>query len=293
MSSTILLTGASSRTGFGHLASLTLARRGHTVFASMRGVDGKNRAIADELRRIAETERLALHVVELDVTSDESVERAVAEVLAAGPLDAVVNNAGYGTGGLGETITPAQLLALFDTNVVGMQRVNRAVLPSMRANRSGLLIHVSSMIGRFLVPFIGMYAATKWAIEALAETYRYELKPTGVESTIVQPGIFPTDFFGKMQFGADPARAAGYGPLEHGHQLIGETAAKMFDAPDPPHPQEVADAIAVLVETPAGQRPVRVVVDRQHGQSTTTLNEAQAAVQRVELESLGMGSLAD
>ena len=289
MSSTILLTGTSS--GFGHLASLTLARRGHTVFASMRGVTGKNREAADELRRIAETERLALRVVELDVTSDESVERGVAEVLAAGRLDAVVNNAGYGLGGLNETVTPAQLLAILDTNVVGMQRVNRAVLPSMRANRAGLLIHLSSGLGRVLFPFVGLYAATKWAVEALAETYRYELRPTGVESVIVQPGAFPTEFSGGMQIGADQARAPGYGPLENGLQQFGESLAKMFVGPDAPQPQEVADAIVDLVETPAGRRPSRVVVDRLTGQGPTALNEAHANVQRAVLEGMGMGAL--
>lgn len=289
MSSTILLTGTS--TGFGRLTSLSLARRGHTVFASMRDIGGKNRAVADELRRIAEAERIALHVVELDVTSDESVERAVADVLAAGRLDAVINNAGYGTGGLNETITPAQLLAVLDTNVVGVQRVNRAVLPSMRANRAGLLVHLSSGLGRVLLPFVGVYAATKWAVEALAETYRYELAPTGVESVIVQPGAFPTSFAGGMQIGADQARAAGYGPLEHGFQQFGESLAKMFSVPNPPDPQEVADAIVDLVEAPAGRRPARVVVDRLSGQGPTALNEAHAAVQRAVLEGMGMGAL--
>jgi NAD(P)-dependent dehydrogenase (short-subunit alcohol dehydrogenase family) len=291
MSSTILLTGTSS--GFGRLASLTLARRGHTVYATMRDLAGKNREVANELRRTAEHERLALHVLELDVTSDASVEGAVTAALAAGPLDAVVNNAGYGIGGLTETVTPAQFLAELDTNVVGMQRVNRAVLPGMRARRAGLLVHVSSGLGRILFPFVGVYAATKWAVEALAETYRYELKPTGVESTIVQPGAFPTDFAGAMQTGADQARAAGYGPLEHGLAQFGENLQKMFSVPDAPHPQEVADAIVDLIEAPAGRRPARVVVDRYTGQGPIALNEAHAAVQRGVLGAMGMGTLAD
>ncbi|HWU86013.1 MAG TPA: SDR family oxidoreductase [Kofleriaceae bacterium] len=290
--STILVTGASS--GFGKLTSLTLARRGHRVFATMRDPGGKNRASADELRRIAELERVELNVLELDVTSDASVEAAVAAALAqAGRLDVAVNNAGYGLGGLSETVTPAQFLAELDTNVVGMQRVNRAVLPGMRANRSGLLVHVSSTLGRVVFPFVGPYAATKWAVEALAEIYRYELKPTGVESTIVQPGAFPTEFGAAMQAGADPARAAGYGPLEHGFQQFGEMFAKMFAVPNPPDPQEVADAIADLIETPAGKRPVRVVVDRFNGQGPVALNEAHAGAQRGMLQGMGMELLAD
>jgi NAD(P)-dependent dehydrogenase (short-subunit alcohol dehydrogenase family) len=290
--STILVTGASS--GFGKLTSLSLARRGHRVFATMRDPGGKNRATADELRRLAETEGKALHVLELDVTNEASVEAGVAAALAqAGRLDAVVNNAGQGLGGLCETVEPAQLLAVLDTNVVGIQRVNRAVLPSMRANRAGLLVHVSSELGRILFPFIGLYAATKFAVEALAESYRYELKPTGVESTIVQPGAFPTEFGTNMPIGADQARAAGYGPLEHGFQQFGETLKQMFAVPNPPDPQEVADAIVDLIETPAGKRPPRVVVDRFNAQAATMLNDAHANVQRLLLGGMGMGTLVD
>jgi NAD(P)-dependent dehydrogenase (short-subunit alcohol dehydrogenase family) len=196
-------------------------------------------------------------------------------------------------GGLNETVTPAQFLAEFDTNVVGMQRVNRAVLPSMRARKAGLLIHLSSGLGRVLFPFVGVYAATKWAIEALAETYRYELKPTGVESVIVQPGAFPTAFGKAMVVGADQARAAGYGPLEHGLAAFGKQLEQMFAVPNPPDPQEVADAIVDLVEAPAGARPPRVVVDRFNGDGTRALNESHANIQKLILSGMGMPFLAD
>jgi NAD(P)-dependent dehydrogenase (short-subunit alcohol dehydrogenase family) len=291
--SNILVTGSNS--GFGRLTALALARRNHTVFATMRAPGGKNRGAADELRRIAETEKLALHVIELDVTDDASVARGIDAALAAagGAIDVVVNNAGYGTGGLNETITPAQLLGVLDTNVVGIQRVNRAVLPSMRAKRAGLLVHVSSGLGRVLFPFVGAYAASKWAVEALAETYRYELKPTGVEVSIVQPGAFPTNFGPAMQVGADQARASGYGPLEHGLAAFGKQLETMFAVPNPPDPQEVADAIVDLVESPAGKRPARVVVDRFNGQGAVALNQAHTEVQRAVLGAMGMPMLAD
>jgi NAD(P)-dependent dehydrogenase (short-subunit alcohol dehydrogenase family) len=292
MTTNVLVTGSNS--GFGRLTSLALARRHHTVFATMRDPGGKNRGAADELRRIAETERLALHVLELDVTSDASVDQAIATALAqVGHLDAVINNAGYGMGGLNETVTPAQFLAELDTNVVGMQRVNRAALPGMRARKAGLLVHLSSGLGRVLIPFVGLYAATKWAVEALAETYRYELKPTGVEATIVQPGAFPTNFGAGMQVGADQARAAGYGPLEHGLEQFGESLQQMFAIPNPPDPQEVADAIVELVEAPAGKRPARVVVDRFQGQGAEALNAAHTEVQRAVLAGFGMSFMAD
>jgi NAD(P)-dependent dehydrogenase (short-subunit alcohol dehydrogenase family) len=289
---TILVTGSSN--GFGKLTTLTLARRGHTLFATMRDPAGKNRAAADEFRRIAEAEQLAIHVIALDVTDDASVESGITAALAkAGRLDVVINNAAYGMAGLNETVTPAQFLAELDTNVIGIQRVNRAVLPSMRDAKAGLVIHLSSGLGRVLFPFVGVYAATKWAVEALAETYRYELKPTGVESTIVQPGAFPTNFAAGMQTGADQARAAGYGPLEHGLAGFGKQLETMFSAPDAPNPQEVADAIVKLVEAPAGTRPARVVVDRFQGDGARALNEAHANVQRAVLAGMGMPFLAD
>jgi NAD(P)-dependent dehydrogenase (short-subunit alcohol dehydrogenase family) len=289
---TILVTGSSN--GFGKLTTLTLARRGHTLFATMRDPLGRNRAAADDFRRIAEAEQLAIHVIALDVTDDSSVESGITAALAkAGKLDVVINNAAYGMAGLNETVTPAQFRAELDTNVVGIQRVNRAVLPSMRAAKAGLVIHLSSGLGRVLFPFVGVYAATKWAVEALAETYRYELKPTGVESTIVQPGAFPTNFAAGMQTGEDQARAAGYGPLEHGLAGFGKQLETMFSAPDAPNPQEVADAIVKLVEAPAGTRPARVVVDRFQGDGARALNEAHANVQRALLTGMGMPFLAD
>jgi NAD(P)-dependent dehydrogenase (short-subunit alcohol dehydrogenase family) len=163
----------------------------------------------------------------------------------------------------------------------------------MRARKAGLLVHLSSGLGRVLIPFVGLYAATKWAVEALAETYRYELKPTGVEATIVQPGAFPTNFGAGMQVGADQARAAGYGPLEHGLEQFGESLQQMFAIPNPPDPQEVADAIVELVEAPAGKRPARVVVDRFQGQGAEALNAAHTEVQRAVLAGFGMSFMAD
>lgn len=284
----ILVTGSNS--GFGRLTSLALARKGHTVFATMREPGGKNHAAAADLRGLASAEKLALHVLELDVTDTASVDQAIA---AAGKLDVVVNNAGYAVNGLAETATPEQYLRELDTNVVGPQRVNRAVLPGMRERRAGLIIQVSSGLGRILLPFVGIYASTKWAVEALAETYRAELKPTGVEVSIVQPGAFPTSFTQASIAGADAARAAGYGPLADGMARMDAFLEQLFAVPDGPNPQEVADAIVALVETPAGKRPPRVVVDRFNGDGARALNDAHAAVQRGLLAGMGMPFLAD
>lgn len=283
----ILITGTS--TGFGKLTALSLAARGHRVFATMRDIEGKNREAAAKLR-----ETKGIEVLELDVTSDASVDAGVSAALAAaGHLDAVINNAGQARVGLTETITSEQLLDLLDINVVGVQRVNRAVLPSMRARKNGLIVCVSSSLGRIVMPVVGLYAATKWAVEALGETYRYDLKATGVDVTIVQPGAYPTEFGSGDPRGADQDRAAGYGPMAGALAAFLEWGKSLKASPNPANPQEVADAIVALVETPAGQRPPRVVVDHSKSPFTPKLNEAHADAQRALLQATGRGALAD
>ena len=123
-----------------------------------------------------------MFVLELDVTSDDSVKIAVAKAIElGGPLDVVVNNAGIGCGGLAEAFTAEQWQQVFDINVFGVQRVSRAVLPSMRERGTGLLINVSSIMGRVVLPFAAPYTATKFALEGMTEAYRYELSGTGVD----------------------------------------------------------------------------------------------------------------
>jgi NADP-dependent 3-hydroxy acid dehydrogenase YdfG len=287
MPQNVLITGTSS--GFGNLTALALASRGHRVFATMRDPDGKNREHAARLRAVKGIEVLAL-----DVTSEPSVDAAVASAQrSAGHLDAVVNNAGLAIIGLAETITPDQLLRLFDTNVVGVQRVDRAVLPAMRARRSGLLVHVSSGLGRIVIPVVALYGSTKFALEAISDAYRYELKACGVEVTVVQPGAYPTELGSVDPDGADQARAKGYGALEGALESFHKRAIAMKSSPNAPNPQEVADAIVKLIETPAGQRPARIAVDAMKSPLVPRLNEAHAQAQRELLQGMGMGSLGD
>jgi NAD(P)-dependent dehydrogenase (short-subunit alcohol dehydrogenase family) len=290
--SNVLVTGSNS--GFGRLISLALARRGHRVFATMRAPNTKNERAAAELRAIAEAERLTLHVVELDVTDDRSVSTAVeAAERAAGHLDVIVNNAGYAVGGINETFTSEQVLAELDTNVVGAHRVNRAVLPALRKRRAGLLIHISSTMGRLTAPFNGIYCGSKWALEAMAESYRYELKPTGVEVSILQPGVFKTGILTSTVTGADAERANGYG-LEAAASKLQEMITAMHDGPGASDPEEVARAVVALVEAPAGTRPLRVVVDPSGGGAgTEALNHAASEVQRGLLTALGMPQMID
>ncbi len=164
MAQTILVTGSTS--GFGRLMVETLARQGYIVFAGMRAVAGKNAPAAEELRVLAEREHLALHIVEIDITDDASVEQAIASLVGiTGRLDVVVNNAGIAYSGPLEAFTLKQVQQQFDTNVFGVLRVNRAALPHMRRLGSGLLLQIGSIAGRLALPFQGLYAATKFALE--------------------------------------------------------------------------------------------------------------------------------
>ncbi len=247
----VIITGAS--TGFGRLTAETMARKGFVVYATMRDIKERNARNAAELNALAKKESLSLHVAELDVTDDNSVDTAVGDVIdEAGRIDIAVNNAGYGLLGLAECVTIEQAQKIMNTNFLGSVRVNRAVLPQMRKQGNGLLIHVSSGAGRIIVPAMSLYCASKFAMEALAEAYRYELAAQGIDSVILEPGAYETPVFANLVTAADEGRAATYGPLR-----ALPTKVSGILAASSGNPQEVADAIVEIVETPSGQRQLR------------------------------------
>jgi NAD(P)-dependent dehydrogenase (short-subunit alcohol dehydrogenase family) len=279
----VLITGSS--TGFGRLFTETLARKGHTVFATMRDPGGRNAKNAAEIRRLAEKDSLSIHVLEMDVTDDASVERAVdAAVAKGGRIDVAVNNAGYYLSGLEEAVTTEQAQRLMDTNFFGPVRVNRAVLPHMRRQGSGVLMHISSGAGRVVLPSAGFYCASKFALEALAEAYSYELAAQGIESVIVEPGQYETPVFGNTVMAADEARTDTYGAAkEIPAKVNGALSSTAGNA------QEVADAVLRIIETPAGEKQLRYVVSPQD----FGLNDINALAKRVQtsvLEAFGLAA---
>ena len=285
MAQTILVTGSTS--GFGRLTVETLARQGYTVFAGMRAVAGKNAPTAEELRALAEREHLALHIVEIDVTDDASVEQAIESLVGStGRLDVVVNNAGMSYSGPLEAFTLEQVQQQFETNVFSVLRVNRAALPHMRRQGSGLLLQIGSIIGRIALPFLGLYGATKFTLEGLTESYRYELAPFGIDAAIIEPGTFPTAISAKRQLAADTERFALY-----------QTAMNAFTAPfyaenrsaTPPNPQEVADAVARVIAQPAGERPLHTIVATvAQRQAPQAVNDAATDATRSFFETLDL-----
>ena len=284
MSKIVLITGASS--GFGRDTAETLAAAGHIVFAGVRDVASRNAGVAADLRA------KSLEVVELDVTSDASVDTAVASVLArsGGRLDVVVNNAGLASAGVSEAFTPEQLRALFEVNVFGVQRVLRATLPTLRAKGDGLVINIGSILGRVTFPFFGLYGASKFALEALTDSYRYEVSQLGVDVVLVQPSAYPTNMYTSIQQPADAVRAAAYGDIGKIPAKMFETFMGMFKAADAPKPHDVAEAIAKLVGTAKGKRPDRVIVGQPFG--ADFVNKQTAPVQQQVVEGLGLGTLA-
>ncbi len=285
MSKKILVTGAGS--GFGKLIAETLVEKGHTVTATMRNVEGRNKAAAAALKGVG------TRVVEIDVTDDKSVERGVEQARKeAGGLDVVINNAGIGVLGIQETFTPEDWKKVFEVNVFGVQRVNRAALPAMRQSGEGLLIHISSLLGRMTIPFYGPYNASKWALEALAENYRTELSGFGVEVCIVEPGGYATSFIDRLVRPSDTARAASFGPFAQAPQQSLENFEKALAANPQQDPRNVANAVAQLVDMPAGQRPFRTVVDKiGMGAAIEPYNEQLAKVTAHIYNAFGMSQL--
>jgi NADP-dependent 3-hydroxy acid dehydrogenase YdfG len=282
MSKTILITGASS--GFGNDTAKTLARAGHKVFASMRESEGRNRVHADALRE------QGINVVELDVNSDASVEQAVTTVLkATDKIDVLVNNAGYASAGVTEAYTAEQAKAVFDTNVIGLLRTTRAVLPGMRKRSDGLIINIGSILGRVTFPFFGIYGASKMAVEALTDSLRYELSQLGVDVALVQPSAYPTNMYSSIQLPADGERTKAYGEVGQIPDAMFKQFMAMFAAEGAPKPHDVAEAVAKLVDQKKGTRAGRTVVGAPFG--SDSVNEQTAAVQAKVVEGLGLGHL--
>src|ERR671918_254861 len=187
-----VVTGSSS--GIGFETALLLARSGFHTYASMRNLE-KSKNITE----IANTEKLPLQVVQLDVNDDRSVKNAINKIVAAAEnkrIDVLVNNAGYGLFGSLEDTSIEEIKAQFETNFFGVIRVTQQVLPVMRKQNSGgggTIVNVSSVGGRIGVPVLSAYQSTKFALEGLSESMSYELEPFGIRVVIIEPGFIRTN----------------------------------------------------------------------------------------------------
>ncbi|MET0494456.1 MAG: SDR family NAD(P)-dependent oxidoreductase [Actinoplanes sp.] len=262
--SVVLVTGAA--TGIGNLTALRLADAGHTVYASMRDVTGHDAERAEQARRYAKETGTDLHVIELDVTSQESADTAVQTVVAdQGGLDVVINNAGHLYIGYVEAFTDQDVTRLIDINAVGAHRVNRAALPHFRKRRAGVLLYVGSTIPVTTPPFLGPYVMSKAAMDSLAVVTAYEANSFGIETVIVMPGAITegTEHFPDASRASDTNVAEAYAVLDplverNEHATAGVLKHPLMGAAG------VAAEIVRVLDLPFGQKPFRTVIDDAH-----------------------------
>jgi NAD(P)-dependent dehydrogenase (short-subunit alcohol dehydrogenase family) len=290
----ILITGASS--GFGALTARALASAdngaANIVYAGMRDTGGRNAPQVQAAADYSATHGADLRAIELDVNFQDSVDHAAARILDEhGRIDVLVHNAGHMVVGPAEAFTPEQLAELYDVNVLSAQRVNRAVLPTMREAGAGLVVWVSSTsVKGGTPPYLAPYFAAKAAMDSLAVSYAAELARWGVETSIVVPGSFTrgTNHFAHAGHPADTAVEAAYEAKYAG--LMDQVAAKLAAlAPADADASMVSDEIARIVALPEGQRPYRVHVDPANDGSA----EVSAVADRIRREFLARIDLAD
>jgi NAD(P)-dependent dehydrogenase (short-subunit alcohol dehydrogenase family) len=244
-----LITGCSS--GLGRELAVRLARAGRVVIATMRDLRR-----SDGLSALAAAEGLALDVCELDVLDQASVDAAVAEATRRhGGVDVLVNNAGVELKGPVEETDADQFSWQLETNVIGTFRVTKALLPQLRARGAGKIVFVSSVLGLAGRPFSGCYAASKFAIEGLAESLHFEMAPHGVSVTVMEPGRFPSDLGRNQRVARGSAPDAGY--REHA-RAFAATLHRLEPAGYDPDPADFAAAVDRVIDDPAP--PLRVPV---------------------------------
>ncbi|CAM3409659.1 oxidoreductase [Rouxiella silvae] len=293
MKQVILITGASS--GFGALSARAFAHAGHTVYASMRDTTGRNAPQVTSTLDYAKEHHVDLITIELDVLSQDSADAAVAQIIAEqGHLDVVVHNAGHMVYGPTEAFLPEQFSQIYDINVLGTQRVNRAALPLLRKQKNGLLLWVGSSSTRGgTPPYLAPYFAAKAAMDAIAVSYAAELARWGIESSIIVPGAFTkgTNHFLHSGKPADTHREIEY--TENGPTAgLGDESLKGLAACEPEDADvaAVASAMVDIVNTPYGKRPFRVHVDPSDD-GAEVVNAVADRIRKEFLQRIGLGDL--
>ncbi len=248
----IIITGCSS--GFGWLMAKHLAKEGHTVYATMRNIKTTNLQSAKELIDWANTNRVRIFIKEMDVSREDSIKSAIRGIALAcgGKIDVLINNAGFATSGLIEEYSDQQVHEIFETLVHGPNRVIKAVLPYMHRYRDGLLILMSSRMSSFQLPFVGIYSAAKAAIQAMAKSYHYELKHSGIESVVVQSGSYKTGIGEKCILVENRVVAKKYGAW---YLKTKEKVVDLFTSYKQPQDlRQITDLIRTIINTPSGER---------------------------------------
>ena len=242
MEKVALVTGSSS--GIGFETSLALARNGFHTFATMRDL-GKD----EKIKQIIEKEDLSIEILELDVDSEESVNRAIKTVSEKnGRIDVLVNNAGYGMWGTVEDVSIDEFKEQFETNFFSIIRLIQKVAPIMRKQNSGNIVNISSVAGRIGFPVSPAYISSKFALEGLSESLRFELMPFGINVIIIEPGVIKTNFFDSMKMSEKSQQDSTYKEITDkvisGVKMMAEMGT---------HPKEVAN---VVIKTLGEEKPL-------------------------------------
>lgn len=272
---TILITGTSR--GIGLLAASSLAQNGHRVYALMRNLEDKNQSVVAKFNSLSAKANGEIIPLELDVTNEEQCKSVINTIASHGNIDALINNAGQMPVGVTEAFSNAQIRECFDVNFHGLINTTNTVLPFMRQLGHGRLIHMSSSAGRVALPFFGVYCASKWAVEAYAESVHYEVESFGIESCIVEPSGHATDLVNTAPRPNNIDRQNQYQHLAKGGDRMLQMFEQSFAKQEPEtDAQNVADCLVTLVEQ-TDKLPLRCQIGSDMG--VERINEVVAPVQ--------------
>lgn len=285
---TIILTGASS--GLGLNTAKYLCAKGYHVIATMRDIDSRNSIVKDELHQYALTQNGQINVLELDVTCEKSTANFIKTVMTkTSKIDCLINNAGLGALGFIESFSLAQAKQVFDVNFFGILSLTNAALPILRKNKESLIINISSAGGRLCFPFLGLYNASKFALEGLTETWKMELQHMGIDICLIEPGAYPSELHNNRLVPSKTEILDEYGdlkdaPMEMVNAMI-EAFSKMDEIPDS---NEIAIKAEELIELTFGLRPIRSVVGKIATDGIRELNKDTMIRQEQLLNSFNM-----